>query len=75
MLMSDGPNEVWCCDGYDKLCIYGFVIWGLRDKFSWKWLGLWVVPNNHIGLVVAYLWLTIVRNLGGKLQSLVLSLY
>lgn len=64
-LTSNGPNEVWCCDGHDKLCKYGFAIWGIRDKFSRKWLGLWVVPNNRIGIVVAYLWLSLVRELGG----------
>ena len=65
-LTSDGPNNVWCCDGHDKLMKYGFAIWGLRDKFSRKWLGLWVVPNNRIGIVVAFLWLTVVRKLGGE---------
>ena len=65
-LLSKGPNEVWCCDGHDKLCKYGFAIWGMRDKFSRKWLGLWVVPNNRIGGVVAYLWLSVVHKLGGK---------
>jgi hypothetical protein len=65
-LSSQGPNEVWCCDGHDKLCRYGFAIWGVRDKFSRKWLGLWVLPNNRIGDVVAYLWLSLVHKIGGK---------
>ena len=65
-LTSQGPNEVWCCDGHDKLNKYGFAIWGVRDKFSRKWLGLWVIPNNRFGVVVAYLWLTLVRDIGGK---------
>lgn len=64
-LTSAGPNEVWCCDGHDKLCKYGFAIWGVRDKFSRKWLGLWVMPNNRLSISVAYLWLTLVRKLGG----------
>jgi len=64
-LTSEGPNDVWCCDGHDKLVKYGFAIWGFRDKFSRKWLGLWVIPNNRIGIVVAYLWLKVVRQLGG----------
>ena len=65
-LTSEGPNEVWCCDGHNKLMKYGFAIWGVRNKFSRKWLGLWVVPNNRFGIVVAYLWLTLVLNIGGK---------
>src|ERR1700742_242654 len=68
-LTSAGPNEVWCCDGHDKLCRYGFAIWGLRDKFSRKWLGLWVVPNNRLGFVVAYQWLSVVYDVGGKSHS------
>jgi len=64
-LTSVGPNEVWSCDGHDKLIRYGFAIWGLRDKFSRKWLGLWVVPNNRSGIVVAYLWLSLIREMGG----------
>jgi hypothetical protein len=68
-LTSAGPNEVWCCDGHDKLCRFGFAIWGVRDKFSRKWLGLWVLPNNRIGVVVAYLWLSLVRDLGGESSS------
>jgi hypothetical protein len=66
LLNSEGPNEVWYCDGHDKLSKYGFAIWGIRDKFSRKWLGLWVIPNNRLGHVVAYLWLTVVRDLEGK---------
>ena len=65
-LQSKGPNEVWCCDGHDKLVAYGFAIWGLRDKFSRKWLGLWVVPNNRLAFVVAYQWLSVVYEVGGK---------
>lgn len=64
-LISRGPNEVWCCDGHDKLSKYGFGMWGIRDKFSRKWLGLWVLPNNRIGGVVAFLWLSLVHKLGG----------
>ena len=66
-LSSDGPNEVWCFDGHDKLCKFGFAIWGVRDKFSRKWLGLWVIPNNQIGDVVAYLWLSLIEGIRGKL--------
>jgi hypothetical protein len=69
-LTSQGPNEVWCCDGHDKLMKYGFAIWGVRDKFSRRWMGLWVLPNNRIGIVVAYLWLTLVRDLEGRYSML-----
>lgn len=67
-LTSAGPNEVWCCDGHDKLAKYGFSIWGMRDKFSRKWLGVWCLPtsSNRYAVVAAYLWLSVVLELGGK---------
>lgn len=67
-LTSAGSNEVWCCDGHDKMNKYGMSIWGMRDKFSRKWLGLWVLPNtsNRYSEVTAYLWLSLVHELGGK---------
>jgi hypothetical protein len=48
---------------------YGLRIWGLCDKFSGKWLGLWVLPNNWLGKAVAHCWLTTVKELGGKFIS------
>ena len=53
-------------DGHDKLASIGFPIWGIRDKFSGKWLGLWVVPNNRLKDVVAYLYLSLIKELGGE---------
>lgn len=67
-LTSAGPNEIWCCDGHDKLLSYGFSVWGIRDKYSRKWLGLWCLPapSNRYPIVVAYLWLSVVQKLGGE---------
>jgi hypothetical protein len=65
-LVSAGSNEVWIYDGYDGLCDYGFAIWGARDKFSRKWLGLWVLPIDHIADAVAYRWLSLVHKHEGK---------
>jgi len=53
-LTSRGPHDEWSADGHDKLVKYGIGIWGIRDKFSGKWLGLWVLPNNRLGRTVAY---------------------
>jgi hypothetical protein len=47
-LTARGPNHEWLGDGHDKLARLGFPIWGIRDKWSGKWLGLWVVPNNRL---------------------------
>ncbi|KAF9470531.1 hypothetical protein BDN70DRAFT_888988 [Pholiota conissans] len=64
-LTAIGPNHEWSADGHDKLSSIGFPIWGVRDKWSIKWLGLWVVPNNRRKKAVAYLYLRLVRDLGG----------
>ncbi|KAL7278869.1 hypothetical protein ACG7TL_006700 [Trametes sanguinea] len=60
-----GPDHEWSCDGHDKLSGIGFSIWGTRDVWSGKWLGLWVVPNNRLKVIVAYLYLSLVKQLGG----------
>ncbi|KIJ07092.1 hypothetical protein PAXINDRAFT_182558 [Paxillus involutus ATCC 200175] len=52
-------------DGHDKLTSIGFPIWGVRDKWSGKWLGLWVVPNNRLKSAVAYLYLSTIESVGG----------
>jgi hypothetical protein len=64
-LVALGPNDQWSCDGHDKLTKIGFPVWGVRGKWSGKWLGLWVVPNNRLKVVVAYLFLSLVHELGG----------
>jgi hypothetical protein len=66
VLVSLGPHHEWSCDGHDKLSKIGFPIWGVRDKWSGKWLGLWVVPNNRFMTVIAYLYLSLIVLLGGK---------
>ena len=65
-LTALGPHYEWSADGHDKLVKYGFAIWGVRDKWSRYWLGLWVVPNNRKANVVAYLWLSVVLKHGGE---------
>jgi hypothetical protein len=61
-----GPHHEWSGDGHDKLAQIGFPIWGIRDKWSGKWLGLWVVPNNRLKLVIAYLYLRLIIELEGN---------
>ena len=64
--VSIGPHEEWSGDGHDQLCGIGFPVYGIRDKWSGKWLGLWVVPNNRLANVVAYLWLCVMAEYHGK---------
>ncbi|KAF9461875.1 hypothetical protein BDZ94DRAFT_791699 [Collybia nuda] len=69
-LISLGIHHEWSADGHDKLSQIGFPIWGVRDKYSGKWLGLWVVPNNRLKDAIGYLYLSLVKELGGMpLQS------
>jgi hypothetical protein len=64
-----GPHHEWSGDGHDKLTAIGFPIWGIRDVWSGKWLGLWVVPNNRLKDVIAYLFLKLVHEHGGLFQQ------
>ena len=73
-LVAVGPHDEWSCDGHDKLVKYGFPIWGVRDKWGGKWLGLWVIPNNRYKDVIAYLWLSLVKDLGGRSRASWLTL-
>ena len=65
-LVALGPHDEYSCDGHDKLVKIGFPIWGIRDKWSSFWLGLWVIPNNRLKDAVAYLWLSLIEQLGGN---------
>ena len=65
-VVSIGPHHEWSADGHDKLTKLGFPIWGVRDKWSGKWLGLWVVPNNRVKVAIGYLYLSLVKKLGGE---------
>jgi len=60
-----GPNERWCADHHNKLSKIGMEIFGIRDKSSGKWLGLWAVPNTHAKYALAYLYLCVVEAYGG----------
>lgn len=69
-LTAAGPNHEWSGDGHEKLAALGFPVWGIRDKWSGKWLGLWCVPSARHKVVVAYLFLSLVHELGGTLPIL-----
>ncbi|KAF8714408.1 hypothetical protein AX14_012714 [Amanita brunnescens Koide BX004] len=65
-----GINERWSADGHDKLNGIGFPVWAIVDDAVGKWLGIWVVPSNRLGNIIAYLYLEAVENAGGMpLQS------
>lgn len=62
-----GPNERWCADHHSKLSKIGMEIYGIRDKASGKWLGLWAIPNIRVKQCLAYLYLCVVEAYGGVL--------
>jgi len=66
VLVCLGPHHEWSGDGHDKLTAIGFPIWGVRDVWSGRWLGLWVVPNNRFKDTIGYLFLKLVYEYGGK---------
>ena len=65
VLVNLGPHEEWSGDGHDKLKQIGFPVYGIRDVWSGKWLGLWVMPNNRLKEAVAYLWHSLVYDYRG----------
>ena len=67
-LVALGIHHEWACNGHDKLSSRGFPIYGVRDKWSGKWLGLWVLPNNCLKVSIAYIWLSLIAEVGGKLM-------
>jgi len=69
-IISLGPHHEWSCNGHDKLSAIGFPIWGVWDVWSKMWLGLWVVPNNRLLKPIAYLYLSLIVELGGQLLQL-----
>lgn len=64
-----GPHHQWSGDGHDKLNKIRFLIWAIQEVWSRLWLGLWVVPDNCLKVVIAYLYLHLVYKLGGKSHS------
>lgn len=63
-LVSLGPDEEWSMDGHDKLAKAGFGIYGIRDKFSGRFLHYRVVPSNRYAAVVGILFLECVVKYG-----------
>ena len=61
-----GIHERWSGDGHDKLYRIGFPIWAMVDDATSKWLDAWIVPSNHMGEVIGYLFLSLVEKFSGR---------
>ena len=47
MYCNRGPNDVWYCDGYDKLKPFGFLIHASIDGWSRKYCGY----TSHLQII------------------------
>ncbi|KZS89724.1 hypothetical protein SISNIDRAFT_416609, partial [Sistotremastrum niveocremeum HHB9708] len=64
-LYAIGPDDEWSLDGHDKLASEGFAIYGIRDKWSGRWLSAMVVPSNRYAAVIGVIFLKLVKERGG----------
>lgn len=65
-LHSNGPDDDWSMDGHDKLAKVGFEIYGIRDKFSGKFLYYVVLPSNRYAAVIGVVLLKCIKKYGSK---------
>ncbi|KAJ3897859.1 hypothetical protein F5879DRAFT_1026797 [Lentinula edodes] len=63
-LHSNGPDDNWSMDGHDKLAKAGFEIYGIRDKFSGKFLYYVVLPSNRYAAVIGVVLLKCIKKYG-----------
>ncbi|KAJ3897209.1 hypothetical protein F5879DRAFT_814138, partial [Lentinula edodes] len=63
-LHSNGPDDDWSMDGHDKLAKVGFEIYGIRDKFSGKFLYYVVLPSNRYAAVIGVVLLKCIKKHG-----------
>jgi len=73
-LVALGPHHQWSGDRHDKLVKIGFPVWGIRDMWEGKWLGLWTILDNRLKVTIAYLYLSLVAELSGTLILLLFPL-
>ncbi|RXK34689.1 hypothetical protein M231_06111 [Tremella mesenterica] len=64
VLHAAGPPEEVSIDGHDKLSALGFPIYGMRDKFSRRWLVLKAIPSNRVNRMTGVLYLQLIKELG-----------
>ena len=62
--VTQGLNDLWHCDGYDKMKHFGFPIHVAVDGFSGKVLWLAVVKSNNHAVVPDALYLRAVKEHG-----------
>ena len=68
-MVALGIHHHCSANGHDKLNKIGFPVWAIRDMWSGKWLGIWVVLDNHLKVVIAYLYLSLIEKYSGYYHS------
>lgn len=66
-LVALGPDAEWSLDGHDKLMEAGFGIYGIRDKWSGRFLYYVVMPSNRFTAAVGVVYLRCARKIGGRM--------
>ena len=75
-LLSVGPDEEWSMDGHDKLAKAGFGVYGIRDKYSGRFLHYRILCSNRYALVVGITFLECIKKYGRtSSQSSLLAKY
>jgi hypothetical protein len=64
-IVAMGPHHWWSADGHEKLNKIRFPVWAIWDVWSGKWLGIWVVLDNCLKMVIAHLYLKLIKEMGG----------
>ncbi|CAK5267417.1 unnamed protein product, partial [Mycena citricolor] len=60
-----GPDHRWSADGHDKLVKFGFGVYMWVDEATMYILGAYLLPNNRLGSVIAWIFLDLVERYKG----------
>lgn len=63
-LLTDGPNQLWCMDGHDKLSPFGFQIYAAIDAYSRKILWFYYGNANRSKRSVLHQFLKAIKHHG-----------
>ena len=72
LFVALGRRHHWSGDEHDKFVKIGFPVWGM---WTGKWLGLWTIPDNWLKVIIIYLYLSLVVELGGNLFMTIPLIY
>ena len=62
--ITAGPDEIWSCDGHDKLARFGFQIYGAVDAYSRKLIWIYCGNANRSSISVLQQYIQAVKTYG-----------